>query len=77
MLNTVVHASGCVIGVVTAVVLGIGDADCRPCQTVIGAGARSAGVGAGGLCNINTDVALINSDMASLLMSVIVDLLSR
>ncbi|MGL4268026.1 MAG: hypothetical protein ACRCR7_12995 [Weissella cibaria] len=52
--------------------LGMGDAGFKPCQTVIGAGARSAGVGTDGLCNTNTDVALINSDMANLLMSVMV-----
>ena len=57
--------------------VGRGDAGFKPCQTVIGAGCVSAGVGAGGLCNTKIDVTLINSDMASLLMSVIVDLLSR
>jgi hypothetical protein len=72
MSNTVSHASGCVIGVVTTVVVGSGDAGSKPCQTVIGAGWVSAGVGAGGLCSTNIDVTLINSDMASLLMSVIV-----
>ena len=60
------------MGVVTTVVVGRGDAGSKPCQTVIGAGRVSAGVGAGGLCKINIDIALINSDMASLLMSVIV-----
>jgi hypothetical protein len=37
---------------------------------VIGAGTIC--VGAGGFANINIDVTLMNSDMASLLMSVIV-----
>ena len=60
------------MGVVTTVVAGIGDGFSRPCQTVIGAGAKSAGVGAGGLCNTNIDVTLINSDMPSLVMSVMV-----
>jgi hypothetical protein len=34
-------------------------------------------VGAGGGVNINIDVTLINSDIAILLMSVMIDLLSR
>jgi len=50
----------------------MGDAGSKPCQTVIGAGRVSVGVGAGGLAKINIDMALINSDMAVLLMSVIV-----
>jgi hypothetical protein len=37
---------------------------------VTGAGSVSCGVGAGGLANTNMDVTLINSDIASLLMSV-------
>ena len=52
------------------VVGGSGVGCSRPCQTVIGAG--TINVGAGGFANINIDVTLINSDMASLLMSVIV-----
>jgi hypothetical protein len=72
MSNTVSHASGCVTGVVTTVVVGRGDAGSKPCQTVTGAGSVSCGVGAGGLANTNIDVTLINSDIASLLMSVIV-----
>jgi len=56
------------------VVLGIGAAGSKACQTVIGAGCV---FGVGGLANMNIDVTLINSDIASLLMSVIGDLLSR
>ena len=59
------------------VVGGMGDAGSKPRRTVIGAGRVSCGVGAGGLANMNIDVTLINSDTASLLMSVISDLLSR
>jgi hypothetical protein len=44
---------------------------------VIGAGAKSSAVGAGGGVNINIEITLINSDIAVLLMSVIFDLLSR
>ena len=54
------------------VVGGMGDAGSKPCQTVIGAGRVSAGVDVGGLAKMNIDMALINSDMAVLLMSVIV-----
>ena len=54
------------------VVGGMGDAGSEPCQTVIGVGRVSAGVGVGGLASTNIDVTLINSDTASLLMSVIV-----
>jgi len=54
------------------VVGGMGDAGSKPCQTVIGAKRVSAGVGVGGLASTNIDVTLINSDTASLLMSVIV-----
>jgi hypothetical protein len=60
------------MGVVTTVVGGVGDATSKPCQTVIGAGARSSAVGAGGGVKINIDMTLINSDIAVLLMSVIV-----
>jgi hypothetical protein len=38
----------------------------------MGAGSISCAVGAGGFANTNIDVTLINSDIASLLMSVIV-----
>ena len=62
--NTLPHAFVGVIGVLGVLLaVGVGDAGSSACQTVIGAGARSAGVGAGGLCNINIDMALINSDM--------------
>ena len=54
------------------VVGGVGDAGSRPYQTVIGAGAKSSAVGAGGGVNINIEITLINSDIAVLLMSVIV-----
>ena len=72
MSNTVLHASGCVIGVATTVVDGNGAGCSKPCQTVIGARCFSVVVGAGGLANTNIDVTLMNSDIASLLMSVIV-----
>jgi hypothetical protein len=71
MLNTSPHASGCVIGVVISVVVGSGADGSRPCQTVIGAAFISCCVGAGGFANINIDVTLTNSEMASLVMSVI------
>jgi hypothetical protein len=51
-------------------VVGSGVAGSKPCQTVTGAGSVSCGVGAGGFANTNMDVTLINSDIASLLMSV-------
>lgn len=54
------------------VVGGMGDAGSKPCQTVAGCWRVSAGVGVDGLAKINIDIALINSDMAVLLMSVIV-----
>jgi hypothetical protein len=44
---------------------------------VIGAGAKSSAVGAGGGVNINIEITLMNSDIAVLLMSVMIDLLSR
>jgi len=44
----------------------------KPCQTVIDAGCFSCAVGDGGLANTNIDVTLMNSDIASLLISVIV-----
>ena len=60
------------MGVVACVVVGSGVAGSKPCQTVVGAGCISCAVGAGGFANTNIDVTLINSDIASLLMSVIV-----
>jgi hypothetical protein len=53
-------------------VVGSGADGSKPCQTVIGAGCISCAVGAGGFANTNIDVTLMNSDIASLLMSVIV-----
>ena len=60
------------MGVATTVVGGIGAGCSKPCQTVIGAGCVSVAVGAGGFANTNIDVTLMNSDIASLLMSVMV-----
>jgi len=54
------------------VVGGTGDAGSKPCQTVAGCWRVSVGVDAGGLAKMNIDMALINSDMAVLLMSVMV-----
>jgi hypothetical protein len=48
----------------------MGDAGSKPCQTVAGCWRVSVGVGVGGLAKINIDMALINSDMAVLVMSV-------
>jgi hypothetical protein len=59
------------MGVVASVVVGSGADGSKPCQTVIGAGCVSCAVGVGGLANTNIDVMLMNSDIASLLMSVI------
>ena len=50
----------------------MGDAGSKPCQTVVGANCVSVAVGAGGFANTNIDVTLMNSDIASLLMSVMV-----
>jgi hypothetical protein len=50
----------------------MGNAGSKPCQTVAGCWRVSVGVGVGGLAKINIDIALINSDMVVLLMSVIV-----
>ncbi len=69
--SVALNASGCVISVVLMVVVGNGAGCSRPCQTVIGAGCFSCAVGAGGFANINIDIALINSDMAVLVMNVI------